>query len=81
MVGDYISTSFGSDGKAHGTFAVANPPAGSVFDEAVYTNATGLNAAAGSNAVSTFALPQPVDARLGDLFDQVAIALGVQPIG
>jgi BNR repeat protein len=26
MVGDYISTSFGSDGKAHGVFALAKPP-------------------------------------------------------
>jgi hypothetical protein len=81
MVGDYISTSFGSDAKAHPSFAVANAPTGSVFDEAIYTTASGLSAAAGSTTVNTFVIPQPVDAALGDLADQVAIALGVAPIG
>ena len=81
MVGDYISTSFGSDGKAHGTFAVANAPSGSVRDEAIYTTATGLSALTGSANVNTFFLPQSVDAVLGDAADQVAIALGVEPIG
>jgi hypothetical protein len=81
MVGDYISTSFGSDGKARGTFAVANAPSGSVRDEAIYTTATGLTAAAGTAAVTTYAIPQPIDAILGDVADQTAIALGVQPIG
>jgi hypothetical protein len=42
MVGDYISTSFGSDGLAHGFFAVANAPSGGIFDEGMYTNSTGL---------------------------------------
>src|SRR6185369_17839293 len=73
MVGDYISTSFGSDGKAHGTFAVASAPSGSTRNEAIYTTATGLSAAAGTTAVNTFFLPQPADAALGDLADQVAI--------
>jgi hypothetical protein len=41
MVGDYISTSF-SNGLAHGVFAVATAPSGGVFDEAMYTNQTGL---------------------------------------
>jgi hypothetical protein len=81
MVGDYISTSFSNDGKAHGTFAVANAPSGSVRDEAIYTTATGLSAVAGSTPVNTFFLPQPIDAALGDAADQVAIALGVEPIG
>jgi hypothetical protein len=81
MVGDYISTSFGSDAKAHPTFAVANAPSGSVRDEAIYTTASGLAAAAGTAAVNTFFIPQPVDATLGDLADQIAIALGVEPIG
>jgi hypothetical protein len=44
MVGDYISTSF-AGGLAHGVFAVANAPTGTVFDEAMYTPATGLTAA------------------------------------
>jgi len=44
MVGDYISTSF-AGGLAHGVFAAANPPVGTVFDEAMYTPATGLAAA------------------------------------
>jgi hypothetical protein len=33
MVGDYISTSFTADGNAHPVFAIAKPPAGSVFSE------------------------------------------------
>ncbi len=43
MVGDYISTSY-VDGFARGAFAVANPKAGLVFDEAIYTTANGLTA-------------------------------------
>jgi hypothetical protein len=50
MVGDYISTSFNAGGVAHGVFAVANPNSGTVFDEAMYTNATGLGSAAGGTA-------------------------------
>jgi hypothetical protein len=49
MVGDYISTSF-SGGTAHPAFAAANAPSGSVFDEATYTTASGLSAAAGALA-------------------------------
>ena len=81
MVGDYISTSFGSDGLAHAAFAVANAPSGGVFDEAIYTTASGQAAAAGTNSVTTYFIPQPVDAVLGDVADQVAIALGIEPIG
>ena len=33
MVGDYMSTSFTGDGKAHPVFAMAKPPTGSVFSE------------------------------------------------
>jgi hypothetical protein len=47
MVGDYISTSF-AGGTAHPVIAVANAPSGGVFDEAMYTPAGGLAAAAGS---------------------------------
>jgi hypothetical protein len=43
MVGDYISTSFTLDGKAHPVLAVANPPAGGLLDEAMYTPLTGLS--------------------------------------
>jgi hypothetical protein len=59
MVGDYISTSFGSDGLAHPAFAVANPPTGSSTDcplatpncdEALYTAAL---AATGGTAVAS----------------------------
>jgi hypothetical protein len=41
MVGDYISGSY-SGGTVHSVFAVATAPVGSVFDEAMYTTATGL---------------------------------------
>jgi hypothetical protein len=81
MVGDYISTSFGSDGKAHGTFAVANAPSGSTRDEAIYTTASGLTAAAGTATTQVSVIPQVIDASLGDLADQIAIATGVLPIG
>jgi hypothetical protein len=41
MVGDYISTSF-VNGKAFGVFAVAKSKTGTTYNEAMYTNATGL---------------------------------------
>ena len=57
MVGDYISTSFGSDGLAHPVFTVANAPtaggsncatATPNCDQAGYSPTTGLPAAAGT---------------------------------
>ena len=57
MVGDYISTSFGSDGLAHPAFAVANRPNGGggdcaaatpKCDQALYSTTAGLPAAGGS---------------------------------
>ena len=47
MVGDYISASF-SGGTAHPVFAVATAPSGSVFNEPMYSPASGLTAAAGT---------------------------------
>lgn len=44
MVGDYIATAF-SGGRAYGVFALANPPSGSRFDEAMYVPAHGLQIA------------------------------------
>jgi hypothetical protein len=41
MVGDYISGSF-AGGMTHPVFAVANAPAGGVFDEAMYSTGSGL---------------------------------------
>lgn len=41
MVADYISTSYVS-GKAFGVFAVANPPIGSLLNEAIYTTPSPL---------------------------------------
>ncbi|HEV2347543.1 MAG TPA: hypothetical protein VGS97_25855 [Actinocrinis sp.] len=41
MVGDYISSSYGS-GTAHGVFEVAAAPNGTVFNQATYTPAAGL---------------------------------------
>ncbi len=37
MVGDYVSTSFTVDGKAHAIFAIAKAPTGSVFSERAAT--------------------------------------------
>ena len=48
MVGDYISTSFNASGTAHGVFAVATAPSGGVFNEAMFTTASGVASAAGS---------------------------------
>ena len=59
MVGDYISTSYGSDGLAHGVFMVANvPTAGGTncqtatpnCDQATYTPSSGLAFAGTLNA-------------------------------
>jgi hypothetical protein len=81
MAGDYISTSFDANGRAHGAFAVATAPTGSTFNEFIATPASGLAAAAGSTAAETYFLRQPVDAVLGDAADQIALALGVEPVG
>ncbi len=43
MVGDYISTSISSDGKAHTVFSVATAPSGGIFDEAMYAPVPGLS--------------------------------------
>jgi hypothetical protein len=54
MVGDYISTSYGSDGLAHAAFAVATAPSGSTFFEAIYTTSTGLSLGAAAAATDTW---------------------------
>ena len=51
MVGDYISTSF-SGGVAYPAFAVANPPSGTTFDEAIYTVAGGVSATGSATAAT-----------------------------
>lgn len=43
MVGDYISITY-ANGLAHSAFAVAYPAVGTIFDEAIYTTASGLSA-------------------------------------
>jgi len=61
MVGDYISTSFGSDGLAHPAFAVANTPTAGGADcatatpncaQALYSPAAGLAATGGTVTAS-----------------------------
>ncbi|HKR83154.1 MAG TPA: sialidase family protein [Terriglobales bacterium] len=42
MVADYISTSF-VNGKAYGFFAVAAAKSGTTFDQAIYTNQSGMD--------------------------------------
>jgi hypothetical protein len=44
MVGDYVSTSFTGDGKAHAIFAIAKAPTGSVFSERAATAAFDITA-------------------------------------
>jgi hypothetical protein len=68
MVGDYISTSYGSDSPthlAHGAFVVANAPSGSVFDEAMYTTSSGLARRNQSPAVAS-GTEQPVRGAASD---------------
>ena len=48
MVGDYISSSFGSDNNAHPAYVVASAPASGVFDQALYSSAL----SAGGGAVT-----------------------------
>ena len=65
MVGDYISTSYGSDGLAHGVFAVANVPstgsdcqtATPNCNQAMYTPSAGLSLAAGAPTVDVAEAP------------------------
>jgi hypothetical protein len=60
MVGDYISTSFNNSGTAHGVFAVGKTVTGKTCtlgdvtscNEAMYSNASGLAALAGSHTSS-----------------------------
>jgi hypothetical protein len=72
MVGDYISTSYGSDGLAHGFFAVAKAPTGDPdcaiatpnCDQAIYTTSSGLALSATLNAPEALipaevGIPQP----------------------
>lgn len=63
MVGDYISTSFNASGVAHGVFAVATAPSGSVFNEAMFTQAAGFSASAGS-VVGDVAAPDHIPAGI-----------------
>jgi len=51
MVGDYISTSFTSSGRATTLLAVGNPHTGSSFDEAMYAPATPLAVATPAEAM------------------------------
>jgi hypothetical protein len=64
MVGDYISTSY-SGGAAHGVFALATAPSGSVFNEALYTTSNGLLAPATNNLEVT-ATDQPIPNAASD---------------
>jgi hypothetical protein len=52
MVGDYISTSVPAGGNAWPTFAVANSPTGSTFDEAMYVPSGGLAISGGARRAS-----------------------------
>jgi hypothetical protein len=52
MVGDYISTSI-NGGRAWPTIAIANPPSGTVFDEAMYVPTGGLTIAGGALAATS----------------------------
>ncbi len=62
MVGDYFSTSF-ANGTAHPVLAVARPPVGSRFDEAMHTPATGLRAPLAGTA-GEVAAAEPVPAGI-----------------
>lgn len=66
MVGDYISTSYGSDHLAHGVFAMASAPSSGGSDcqtatpncnQAMYTPSTGLSLVPGGTTVSVAETP------------------------
>jgi hypothetical protein len=59
MVADYISVGFGG-GKAFPIFALAQAPTGSLFHEAIYTTAAGLEAAAPELEVLSSVEDRPV---------------------
>jgi hypothetical protein len=69
MVGDYISTSVfptANGGRAYPVIAVANPPSGTVFDEAMYAPTGGLAVTGGAlRASSAGARHVPVSGRGG----------------
>jgi hypothetical protein len=65
MVGDYISTSY-AGGSAHGVFALAGAPNGSVFNEAMFTTSSGLSAAAANTFAPAVANEQPVPNAASD---------------
>jgi len=50
MAADFLSGAYVTGGKAHGIFAFANANSGSVYDEAMYSQATGVDEAADPNA-------------------------------
>jgi hypothetical protein len=52
MVGDYISTSVLSSGRAWPTVAVASAPAGGLFNEAMYVPTGGLPIGGGTARAS-----------------------------
>jgi hypothetical protein len=58
MVGDYISTSWVGT-KAFGAFAVANAPAGTVFDQKIFVPSGGVSA-------SSFPNPTVVEKAFSD---------------
>lgn len=58
MVGDYVATAY-SGGKAFAIFAAAQANSGTLFDEPIYTTASGLTAAQQA-AVFTSATERPV---------------------
>jgi hypothetical protein len=58
MVGDYASTAF-SGGKAFGVFALADPASGTIFDQPMYTNATGFTVSNSFSSLSSIG-EQPV---------------------
>jgi len=58
MVGDYISTSF-MNGKAFGVFAKAVAPSGGIFNEAMFTPATGVDLVEGPTVSSAGEMPVP----------------------
>jgi len=58
MVGDYIATAY-SSGHPYGVFAVANPPNGVFFDEAIYAPKPGIIAISAERRSSAGERPIP----------------------
>ena len=66
MVADYIGVGFGTGGKAYPVFALALKPVGNLFQEAIYTTATGLKPVGPNDEQLSAAGDRPIPGAVSD---------------